>query len=435
VPELDAGVSPTPPSDTTSDTVTSVAPNIQMTSDVPSAQAASDALNAGTTSAAPSVTPIETPQWSLPLRYLGLIGALIVVSLLFTVLAPVLDLILLGFVFAFLLHAAAHFLTLHARLGYRSAVIAVYLIIVVVFAGIAIAFASRLIDSLGGLVASVQEAAGDMEAGAPPEGIPPSAAEWLREVDFGAVVQATLDAAGRLMSRLALGLSGVIGFIGLVVTALLFAFMLQLNLKGARGSLRAWIPEKYGRETALLLSKMDQVWTGYIVAGVIFAGALSLVSMVQYALMGVPNPLILGIINGTLALIPSIGGFIGSFIVATVCLVTGSSVFTEMDNLTFAVLVWVVNSVVTQGVYYFIGLPATGRGVRLPVALVLLGGLAGLATGSLLLAWLAVPVIATLKVTAGYLLSKYGGLEPFPGESVPPVPAAYAARFAALQAG
>jgi predicted PurR-regulated permease PerM len=390
-----------------------------MTSGVSSAQAASDTLNAGTTTAATSVVPIETPQWSLPLRYLGLIGGLIVGSLLLSVLTPVMDIVLLGFVFAFLLHAAAQFLMLHSRMGYRSAVIAVYLIIVVVLAGVAIAFAGELIDRLGSLVASTQQGAEAIEAGAPPEGIPPSAAEWLRQIDFGAVVRTALDAADRLVSRLTLALSSVIGCIGLVLTALLFAFMLQLNLKGARGSLRTWIPEKYGRETALLLGKLDQVWSGYVVAGVIFAASLSLLSMVQYALMGVPNPVILGLINGTLALIPAIGGFLGSFLVASVCLMTGSSVFTEMDNLTFAVLVWVVNSIVTQGVYYFIGLPATGRGVRLPLALVLIGGLAGLATGSLFFAWLTVPVIATLKVAAGYLLSKYGGLDPFPGEDVP----------------
>ncbi len=85
---------------------------------------------------------------------------------------------------------------------------------------------------------------------------------------------------------------------------------------------------------------------------------------------------------------------------------------TEMSPLSFAVLVTAINVVITQISYNFVALPVIGKYVRLPVAAVLIGVLAGVAIGNILLAFLIVPILSTLTILGGYLLSKVAGREP-----------------------
>ena len=173
----------------------------------------------------------------------------------------------------------------------------------------------------------------------------------------------------------------------------------------------------------ILLRKLDGAWAGYLVAGIIFASVLSLISFVQYVLMSVPFPVVLALATGFITLIPSVGGILSTVLVFVVCVALGPTSPTTMDNLTYAVIVAVINGIITQATYYFVGLPITGRGVKLPIAIVLIGSMAGLATGSLIFAWLTVPIIASLRTGLGYLIAKANGQDPFPGEPMPEGPA------------
>jgi uncharacterized membrane protein len=123
---------------------------------------------------------------------------------------------------------------------------------------------------------------------------------------------------------------------------------------------------------------------------VIYGLALGVFSYFQYALLGVPYPFLMAVITGVLSLIPTIGGLLASLIVAIPCLLLGSTVFTEMPNLTFALLALLINVVITQLTYNFLALPIVGRFVNLPTAVVLVGVLVGVALGSIVLAFLAV---------------------------------------------
>jgi predicted PurR-regulated permease PerM len=81
-----------------------------------------------------------------------------------------------------------------------------------------------------------------------------------------------------------------------------------------------------------------------------------------------------------------------------------------------------VNIVITQRTYNFLALPIVGKFVQWPTVLVLVGVLAGLALGSIVLAFLAVPILSTLVIVGGYVLAKIARRDPFPGEEVPDPP-------------
>jgi predicted PurR-regulated permease PerM len=52
--------------------------------------------------------------------------------------------------------------------------------------------------------------------------------------------------------------------------------------------------------------------------------------------------------------------------------------------------------------------------VKLPVVVVMLGAMIGISTGNLLVAFLAVPIISTVKVFGSYLLAKALNLDKAP---------------------
>lgn len=61
----------------------------------------------------------------------------------------------------------------------------------------------------------------------------------------------------------------------------------------------------------------------------------------------------MAVVTGFVSLIPSIGGLLASLIVAIPCLLLGSTVFVDMPNEVFALLVMVINVVITQVTYNF----------------------------------------------------------------------------------
>jgi hypothetical protein len=60
--------------------------------------------------------------------------------------------------------------------------------------------------------------------------------------------------------------------------------------------------------------------------------------------------------------------------------------------------------------------PVLGKAVSLPVSVVLVGVLASFAFNNILFAFLVVPVLASLRILAGYLYAKFQRQEPFPDE-------------------
>jgi hypothetical protein len=68
----------------------------------------------------------------------------------------------------------------------------------------------------------------------------------------------------------------------------------------------------------------------------------------------------------------------------------------------FMLVVYALNVLMTQISYNFVALPVIGKFVWLPVSAVLIGVLAGVAMGDILLAFLVVPILSTLTIIGGF---------------------------------
>ncbi len=373
-------------------------------------------------SPAPGIAGEANPtsaQWSLPLRYVALVVILIGIALVPVALAPVINVILVGFLVAFLLFIPIRLMMRYAGMQQVPATLVAYLVLVLLLVLLLVFVADRMSSRFDEFVTTLQQQAQALEKELTKVTESTTFRDFLRQVDLPQLVQEGITTLRQLSLNT---VKGVGGFVATVGSGLFFSFLLMLNLSSARGRLAGWLEEPHEREVGLLLMKLDRIWVGFILANVVFGILLGLLSWIQYQLMGVPFASVLAVLTGVLTLIPTIGGLLASLVVAIVCLILGSTVWPDMPNWQFALIVTVINVLITQGLYNFVGLPITSKFVKLPVAVVLIGVLTGLAQGSLLIAFLTVPIISTIITVGSYALAKVTAREPFPDQALPADP-------------
>jgi len=376
---------------------------------------------------APAAQDQGSPAWPSPARYIGLVVLLLGAVLVPLLLRPISAQIFLGFLIGFLMYQYLAALMRYTGVRYGLAVLVTYVVIALICVVLLINIVPVFVQGLGSLSTAIEAAEAEVRAelAAQAEPVSPELTlQALSEQLSTGLSQLSAD-GGAWASRLAQGLVSVLGNLislgSVVVSALLFSFFLMLDLARGQGALKGWVPPRYHREAGLLLLSLDRIWGGYLTAQIIYALVLTAGSWLQYTLMGVPFPVVLAVVNGTLSLIPTIGGLIGSLVVAVPCALLGSTVWPDMNPLVFALLVMLVNVLVTQISYNFIAVPVIGKAVRLPMSVVFAGVLLGFAAGSLVLAFLMVPILSTLRALGGYVLAKAARRDPFPGQELPDI--------------
>jgi predicted PurR-regulated permease PerM len=372
------------------------------------------------TSTPPAIT---TVQWSRAARYItavlflfALIGLLILVS-------PILTELIAAVLIAFLLDLPIRFFSTRTRLSYRWTAIVVYMLIYILLAVLLLGGSKYLVSYLGGLISALTQAGAALISWL--QGNPSEVAQ-VKQVLAGVeneVLIKVLEPAikiliGILSAPVALfaKLASVIVNVGFSV---FMSNLLVFSAYSARGILKKWVPESFNREFTLLLAWIERIWGRYLAGMGLFAVVLGAASIVEYWLLGVPYPVIFGILTGLISLIPFVGGFISGLVVFIPCLLLGSTRFTELSPLAFGVIVAIINDILCQVSYNFVALPIIGKLVKLPYWVVLSAVMLGAALNSVLFAFLVIPTFSTLRLVYTYFLSKIVGREPFLGQETP----------------
>lgn len=346
--------------------------------------------------ASPSI-PADPSPWSSFRRHLAVVILVLGILAFFGFLTYAGQTLAIGFLIAFLLYRPIRWAG--GRTRYRMAVALSHLLLFLGLIWI-------VVQGLGWLGAAVTEAQAAISQAQVSGGVE----ELAGALQASGVATALVESIGRLFSSMA-------GMVGIAFIAIIFSFWLLNDLWRARGALRGWFGGEESRQIGVMLSRLDQVWTGYLTAQVIFGLVMTVASLVEYVLLGVPYPVLMAVLTGILTLIPSIGGIIASLVVAVPCLILGSTRL-DMDPVAFTILVTAINIAITQVSYNFIAVPIVGRYVRLPAAIVLISVLVGVVMGSFVFAFLVVPLLSSLRILASFLLNKATGREPYPDESL-----------------
>jgi predicted PurR-regulated permease PerM len=215
-------------------------------------------------------------------------------------------------------------------------------------------------------------------------------------------------------------LRNILGPVVSVVVSAFFVLLMGFQMSLAANQISGWypdlIPPAYKDEYSALFDKITGTWINFLRGQLTLMLIIGVIIWLGGALLGLPFPLLMGLIAGLLELIPSVGPTLAAIPAVLLALVLGST-YLPIENVVFALLVIGFYVLVQLIENQFVVPHVMGEAVDLPPLIVLIGTLAGATAFGILGALLATPVIATGNLVFRYVYRKI--LEPPP---LPPEP-------------
>jgi predicted PurR-regulated permease PerM len=398
--------------------------------------------------------PVYAPQWERPVRQFVAIFLVIASVFALTLLAPVVQMLVLAFLIAFLLLGPARAISRRTPIPYSVSVTLIYVLLVVIVLLAFLIVIPELVRGINDLIAAVSRALDTLEMQlreyTPDQGVVTilgiqidmdglvtplrdlvvgmgdgetdrPAMDVLQSINLREVLNSFFNVAGTLTSTVTATIGSATGVVSNLLLALFVSFLVLIDLPNTQASVVRSIPEDYRREYALLFEKLEKVWKCFFRGQVTIGLIIGLLTWIQLKLMGAPGAEVLAIFTGLISLIPTLGGLIALVPLGIIPLLQGSSVFTLMPNPIFALLVVGINLVISQVIWNVVAPVILGDVLDLPLPVIIVGVFIGAAVGGILGAFLVAPIMSSLRVIIAYLFNKIMAVDPFP-EQEPAVP-------------
>jgi predicted PurR-regulated permease PerM len=385
--------------------------------------------------AAPADTPLDettsaanTSQWPITVRY-G-VGIMLIAICAFGLLLvlPLLQVILLSFLIAFIMFLPSRALSRRFHLPYGFSVVISFLIALAVIIALVVLLLPEVVATFRSIGGTIQQASSQLVAQL---ANPPASVEvagiTIDTANLDAALQPLIQSAdaasvATTLSHLIFGFfSNAATLAAAIGTASIVALFFLIGLPISGGTITNWVPKPYQREIALLFGKLDVLWLKFFRALIIIGAITGAASFALFELFGIKSALLLAVFTAVICLIPYIGRIISIVLIFAVALFYGSTRFTGMDNLTFAVLTIIAYLIVTQAINVIVSPQLKGSAINVPTVAIVIGVMVGITVAGILGALLVAPVIGSLRVFMQYSVAKILLRDPYPGEVIPPL--------------
>jgi predicted PurR-regulated permease PerM len=346
----------------------------------------------------PPVATVAVSSWSLDpkrrRRYLQIgfgVAALIVALIVLYLLRDFLGAFVLGGAIAFLIQPAVTRLVA-AGVPRIIAIALVFLVIIIILAGLVL-----LIVPLGVSEVNQLQVQAPSLAAAAQERINSLQGSPIRIFGLTVDLKGTTETINAHLKDYLLGQFGNALTIGLtaltivlqLVLMFVVAFLLSLDAPAVRKDLRRLVPNDYRTDFDQIWRKVRKMLYAYVRGQLIIAGLIGILSGIACAVLGLADPVALGLIAGLTALIPYLGPFLGAIPAILVGLAAA-----PIKALLIAVVYFLISNIILNFVYPKV----MGDAVRLPPILVIVAFIAGFAWAGILGMFVAVPIAATLRI-------------------------------------
>lgn len=213
-----------------------------------------------------------------------------------------------------------------------------------------------------------------------------------------------------------------VNIITALVRGLLFAivvFIISLYLIKDAPQIRSYIeslaPKSYQSELMELLLRMGNVWQAFFRGQVTLSIIIGFTTTVSLYAVGMPGALVLGIFAGLMEIIPNLGPTLAMIPAVIVALFQGSNnpALFELGNFGFALVIVGIYFLIQQVENSVIVPRVIGDSVNLHPVVIICGVLVGFSVAGVLGAFLAAPIVASMRVIGGYLHAKLLDDPPF----------------------
>ncbi len=327
-------------------------------------------------------------------RYLQIVfgfGALVVAIVVLYLMRDFLGAFVLGAAIAFLIQPAV---TRLAAIGIPRvlAIAFIFVVIIIVMAGLVL-----LIVPMGAREVSQLQRQAPSLAVAAQNTLNSLQGSPIQFLGITVDVKSTTDAINAHLKDFLLGQFGNAVTIGLtalttllqLVLMFIVAFLLALDAAAVRKVLRRLVPNDYRTDFDQIWRRVRKMLYAYVRGQLIIAGLIGILSGIACVVLGLADPVALGLIAAITALIPYLGPFIGAVPAILVGLAAG-----PVKALLIAIIYFLISNVILNFVYPKV----MGDAVRLPPILVIVAFIAGFSWAGILGMFVAVPIAATLRI-------------------------------------
>lgn len=229
------------------------------------------------------------------------------------------------------------------------------------------------------------------------------------------------------------GISVVGGIVQFLFTFLVIFFTSLYLTKDApkiRSYVQSLFPPSYQPEFGELLRRISRIWQAFFRGQIVLCLFIGTVTWISLELAGMPGALILGAVAGVLEIVPNLGPTLAMLPAVVVALIQGSEVLGPLgiDNVSFALITIAIYFIIQQLENNIIVPRIIGDSVNLHPIVVICGVVVGFNVGGLLGAFLAAPVVASLRVMGGYIHAKLLDYPPFEEQQYRPRPRLWSYR-------
>ena len=175
------------------------------------------------------------------------------------------------------------------------------------------------------------------------------------------------------------------------------------------------VPESYQGDARRLLYELGQIWNAYLRGQIILSVIMAVVVYCAALVLGLPQPLVLGLFAGFFEFIPNLGPALSQIPALLFALTTDSATIPALDaGIIYAVVVSVTYMSLQQLEAILIVPRVLGSSLDLHPFVVIVAILAGASFAGVLGVVLAAPSVATLRLGGRYLRAKLLDEELFP---------------------
>jgi predicted PurR-regulated permease PerM len=210
-----------------------------------------------------------------------------------------------------------------------------------------------------------------------------------------------------------------------ILLLIVFTFVIGFYLTRDSKLIIRWVygltPPSYRSDIEALMVEINGVWSAFFRGQLLLSLIVTIVLTTLSAILGLPNPVLLGVWGGLLEFLPSIGNMIWGLTAVIIALVNGST-WLPLPNAIFGLVVLGVYVAFAQLDMNVLIPNIIGRHVRLHPVVVILGVIIGAGVAGVIGVALAAPTIASLRIIMRYIYANLFDLDPFPMVGAPSLP-------------
>lgn len=236
--------------------------------------------------------------------------------------------------------------------------------------------------------------------------------EYLQNMTLEASAVKNLVDSVLLFRNAVEGISNLILLGWTLIITLMFTMYMVIDPSWARRGLERLIPAHHLVEIRVLIDRIILMWRTYLRGQLRVMFLVGLMVTTTTFLLGLSSSLALGIIAGILEAIPTYGPILAMIPALIVALIDGSRWF-DINHLLFALIVTLAYLIIQQIEEFLITPRIHSHGSKLSPVIIMLSVMVGAHEFGILGAILAIPVVASLRETVNYVLTKVNREEPF----------------------